>query len=48
MLALICPVLIEFDKSVIEYPSIKRCPGGASNDLRPIFSVRTILSRSSI
>ena len=35
VLALIYPVLIEFDKSIIEYPSIKRFPGGASNDLRP-------------
>ena len=35
VLALIYPVLIDFDKSIIEYPSIKRFPGGASNDLRP-------------
>jgi arylsulfatase A-like enzyme len=35
VLALIYPALIEFDKSIIEYPSIKRFPGGASNDLRP-------------
>ncbi len=35
VLAPLCPVLIEFDKSVTEYPSIKRCPDGASNDLRP-------------
>jgi arylsulfatase len=34
-LALIYPVMIEFDKSIIEYPSIKRFVGGASNDLRP-------------
>ena len=34
-LALIYPALIEFDKSIIEYPSIRRFPGGASNDLRP-------------
>jgi hypothetical protein len=27
--------MIEFDKSIIEYPSIKRFVGGASNDLRP-------------
>jgi hypothetical protein len=27
--------VIEFDKSIIEYPSIKRFAGGASNDLRP-------------
>jgi arylsulfatase len=35
VLALIYPALIEFDKSIIQYPSIKRYPGGASNDLRP-------------
>jgi hypothetical protein len=35
VLALIYPVMIEFNKSIIEYPSIKRFPGGASNDLRP-------------
>ena len=27
--------LIEFDKSIIKYPNIRRFPGGASNDLRP-------------
>jgi arylsulfatase len=35
LLALIYPVVIEFDKSIIHYPNIKRFPGGASNDLRP-------------
>jgi arylsulfatase len=35
VLALIYPVMIDFDKSIIEYPSIKRYAGGASNDLRP-------------
>ena len=35
VLALIYPVIIEFDKSVVKYPSIKRYPGGASNDLIP-------------
>jgi arylsulfatase len=35
VLALIYPALIEFDKSIIEYPNIKRFTGGASNDLRP-------------
>ncbi|GAU86889.1 hypothetical protein BIWAKO_06837 [Bosea sp. BIWAKO-01] len=34
-LALIYPALIEINKSIIEYPSIRRFPGGASNDLRP-------------
>ena len=28
-------VLTEFDKSIMKYPSIKRFPGGASNDLIP-------------
>jgi arylsulfatase len=27
--------LIAFDKSIIEFPSIRRFPGGASNDLQP-------------
>jgi hypothetical protein len=35
VLALIYPALIEFDKSIIEFPSIKRFVGGVSNDLRP-------------
>ena len=35
VLALIYPVIIDFDKSIMKYPSIKRFPGGASNDLRP-------------
>jgi len=35
ILSLVYPVLIEFDQSVIKYPSIKRFPGGASNDLAP-------------
>jgi len=35
VLALIYPVIIEFDTSIIKYPSIKRFPGGASNDLMP-------------
>jgi arylsulfatase len=33
--ALFTPSLIEFDKSIVKYPSIKRFPGGASNDLIP-------------
>jgi hypothetical protein len=28
-------VLADFDKSIMMYPSIKRFPGGASNDLIP-------------
>ena len=29
------PVMMEFNKSIVDYPSIKRFPGGASNDFRP-------------
>jgi arylsulfatase len=32
---LVYPVLIDFNKSIMKYPSIKRFPGGASNDLMP-------------
>jgi arylsulfatase A-like enzyme len=35
VLALIYPAVMEFNKSIVEYPSIKRLPGGASNDWRP-------------
>jgi arylsulfatase len=35
VLSLIYPVLIDFDKSIVKYPNIKRFPGGASNDLVP-------------
>ena len=35
VLSLIYPVIVEFDQSIIKYPSIKRFPGGASNDLVP-------------
>jgi arylsulfatase len=34
-LSLIYPVVIAFDQSIMKYPSIKRFPGGASNDLQP-------------
>jgi len=34
-LSLLEPVIIDFDKSIMKYPSIKRSPGGASNDLVP-------------
>jgi arylsulfatase A-like enzyme len=34
-LSLLEPVIIDFDKSIIKYPNIKRSPGGASNDLVP-------------
>ena len=33
--ALIVPVVMEFNKSIVDYPSIKRAPGGASNDWKP-------------
>jgi len=33
--ALLEPVIVDFDKSVMKYPNIKRFPGGASNDLVP-------------
>ena len=35
VLALIEPVILEFDKSIMKYPNIRRFPGGASNDLKP-------------
>jgi len=35
VLALISPVMIAFDKSVMEFPNIRRFVGGASTDLRP-------------
>ena len=34
-LSLIEPVIMEFDKSVVDFPNIKRFPGGASNDMTP-------------
>jgi hypothetical protein len=34
-LALLQPVIIEFDKSIVDFPNIKRLPGGASNDQIP-------------
>jgi arylsulfatase A-like enzyme len=34
-LSLLEPVIIDFDKTIMKYPSIKRSPGGASNDLVP-------------
>jgi len=35
VLSSIYPVLIEFDQSIARFPSIRRFPGGASNDLIP-------------
>ena len=34
-LALVYQPLVEFDKSIVKYPNIRRAPGGASNDLVP-------------
>jgi arylsulfatase A-like enzyme len=34
-LSLLEPVIVDFDKSIAQYPSIKRFPGGASTDLIP-------------
>jgi arylsulfatase len=34
-LALIVPAVMEYNKSIVDFPSIKRIPGGASNDWRP-------------
>ena len=34
-LALLEPVILDFDKSIMKYPNIKRFPGGVSNDLVP-------------
>ena len=39
-LSLIEPVIMEFDKSVVDFPSIKRFPGGASNDITPDLQIR--------
>jgi arylsulfatase A-like enzyme len=35
VLALISPVMVAFDKTVMQYPNIQRFVGGASNDLIP-------------
>jgi arylsulfatase len=35
VLSLIYPALIEFDQSIMKYPSVRRFLGGASNDLVP-------------
>ena len=35
VLALIYAVVMDFNKSIVEFPNIKRSPGGASNDWRP-------------
>jgi arylsulfatase len=33
--ALTSPIIIDFNKSIIKYPNMRRVPGGASNDLIP-------------
>jgi arylsulfatase len=33
--ALIVPVVMDFNKSIVDFPSMKRVPGGASTDWRP-------------
>jgi hypothetical protein len=35
VLSLVTVPMIEFDKSVVDFPNIKRFPGGASNDIVP-------------
>jgi len=35
ILSLVEPVIVDFDKSILKYPNIKRFVGGASNDLIP-------------
>ena len=34
-ISLLAPVIMEFDKSIVDFPNIKRFPGGASNDMNP-------------
>ena len=34
-LALLQTVIIDFDKSIVDFPSIQRVPGGASSDQVP-------------
>jgi hypothetical protein len=35
VLSLVQPAIVEFDKSIVDFPSIARVPGGASNDQIP-------------
>ena len=35
VLSLIAVPVMEFDKSIVDFPNIKRFPGGASNDENP-------------
>ena len=44
-LALIEPVILEFDKSIMKYPSIKRFPGGPRTTWSRTCSIRTTRCR---
>ena len=44
MLALIEPVIMDFDMSIMKFPNIKRSPGGASTDLIP--NLQLLITRS--
>jgi arylsulfatase len=35
VISLLTPAIMEFDKSIVDYPNKKRFPGGASNDMNP-------------
>jgi arylsulfatase A-like enzyme len=35
VMSLLEPVIVDFDKTIVKYPNIKRLPGGASNDMLP-------------
>ena len=35
VISLLSPEILEFDKSIVDFPNIKRFPGGASNDMNP-------------
>ena len=42
-ISLLSVPIMEFDKSIVDFPSIKRFPGGASNDMCRIFRIRQTL-----
>jgi len=35
VISLLTPAIMEFDKSIVDFPNKKRFPGGASNDMNP-------------
>ena len=35
VISLLSVPIMEFDKSIVDFPNIKRFPGGASNDMNP-------------